>query len=868
MDSIDQARSNLKIVGKPFADAIGNHNIDKYRFSQQDHDENYLSFPSRGGTALSRSESSDDDRQHVAIASHPLFAEIGNLMKSYHHSPRHNNSKATEVTGPSVEPAWKGGSSKNSTLENAIGSRVLQPGASARDEEMDDFVGLNYVSSVSTESELYPSSTYTAGVDEANTRMTSSHSSSFSDESSQPIAYRCKTTQIDSLHTTKSSDFKSTSVSFHMSSPNNGQGTYGAKFDKLVLHVSSRDSEVVRATTALYMSPRDHQSPAAIFVSPRNHLSASNIEEHTTLASAANIFTFNDDDSETRENCPPATSTYSQGLEDDAQYKEDFAPIKHLLSRVINGDYRNTQTTLSEVAEESSDAQASSVIFRGLPSFDSDIRASSDIYKTPQSAVQVHEFQKDVNDFTRRLREIKENIRCDVYLVEDKQKSTEVNKTTSHRIDEIQEEVKSTPLSLSSHQALDSVSDTTKDVLYVFSVTEQDQREQRSVDNSNGCSERLSNVPEEDFLQSQCAKHVNPGLLDHIKKYGNFELYKILPPPPPPPCTPPAIKRTKKTITSAHNEANSIACHPNNNITGVKADVDSVIALDSFSTSESNSNDHMHTEPFSADKDEGKSFLDLEFLEADSMCDMLRTKLENLTTRDGTNDCTSSNNDFPETFIENDSAYKHSKTDAKIDNEICRRRNEKILKLKKGRSIRKGDNACQQPEENSNQKVEECEQLPKNLTDEEEENATVESSKFTLPASRRERILALKKKNVVRKDASQIHGSDTISQISKETEESQKSETLANTNNAPLLSRKDARVLLLKKKKMAARSGAVCQASDASLSLNVNEEAADKVNPVQQETKEGVSATEDSSLSRRDARVLAIKKKKQARKIV
>jgi len=78
----------------------------------QRHDENYLSFPSKGGTALSRSESSDDDRQHVAIASHPLFAEIGNLMKSYHHSPRHN-SRATEVTGPSVEAAWKEGSSKD-----------------------------------------------------------------------------------------------------------------------------------------------------------------------------------------------------------------------------------------------------------------------------------------------------------------------------------------------------------------------------------------------------------------------------------------------------------------------------------------------------------------------------------------------------------------------------------------------------------------------------------------------------------------------------------------------------------------------------------------------------------------------------------
>jgi len=639
-----------------------------------------------------------------------------------------------------------------------------------------------------------------------------------------------------------------------------------------VSDVSSRDSEVIRATTTLYMSQRDHQSPAPIFVLPRNNLSASNFEEHTKSASAATIFTFNDndDESETRENFLPASSTYSQGLEDGAQYKEDFAPIKHLLSRVINGDHRNTQTTLSEVAEESSDAQASSVIFRGLPSFDSDIRASSDIYKTPQSAVQAHEFQKDVNDFTRRLREIKENIRCDVYLVDDKQKSIVVNKTTSHTIDEDQEEVKSTPLPLNSHRAQDSVSDKTEEVLYVFSVTEQDQREQCSVNNSNGCSKQLSNVPEDDFLQSHCAKHVNPGLLDHIKKYGNFELYKILPPPPPPPCTPPAIKRTKKTITPAHNEHNSVKCHPNNNTAGVKADIDldSVIALDSSPTSESNSNDHMNTEPISDDKDEGKSFLDLEFLEADSMCDMLRTKLEELTTRDGTNDCTSSKNDFTETLIESDSAYKHAKTDAKIDNELCRRRNEKIFKLKKGRSIRKSDNACQQPEEDFNKKAEVCEQLPKSLNDEEEKNATVESSKSTLPASRRERILALKKKNVVRKDASEIHELDTISQISKEIEESQKSETVANTDNAPLLSRKDARVSLLKKKKMAARSGAACQANDGPPSLNDDEEAADKVIPVQQETKEGALATDDYNLSRRDARVLAIKMKKQARKIV
>jgi hypothetical protein len=647
--------------------------------------------------------SSSDDAQEIIISSHPLFKEIGNLIQSYRSiSPSNSSNNRLSVIMDKEE-----GKEEEKSMAHIVEiisqppfvstttPTYAMPSAPISEKTQSDCIGLGYISSASTEEDMYPSTSYmTVPSGESITSM-SCHSSS-------PLV-----SEGSSSTTNKYMQQEGAQNNSHSTEP---------KFDTLVLHVSSRNSEVISATTALFKSPRaaayhPKSSKAALFISPRNHLSTPHDETNSRVTPAtATIFTFDDintgeetNDDEIQAKGSSDISPTSSGTTTTTENSEEkkgrlLNPFQSLLSRIIHQE--NGQQPHGSTDKED----------HSQPLFN----------KLPVTFLQQEEFQKDVNDFTKRLKEIKENVRCDVYLVEGQHHQGKKNNTKLVEEGENNEE-------LLQQQEDEEATRHHKEeeVLYVFSVTEPGQpKNQRNNPTDKYKDEKSMEDEKKEMLRTQCEKHVHPELLDHIKKYGNFELFKILPPPPPPPCTPPAMKQKQQHSGNYLNHA------PNPNGKSTKS-------VNNFKISPARS----------VSDGKVKGYRDMEVFETDSICDMFRYKLEELSTSDAVisencallGSCTEAEK---EGFVVN--RPQSTAFGVNLDNRESRRYDQtqrlEVTRISHDVSIRED-------------KEKEHNISPLILRERRGDNQTLDAPAFksNLNTSRRTRIAALKMKNTLRK---------------------------------------------------------------------------------------------------------------------
>jgi hypothetical protein len=730
-------------------------------------DENLMTSSASGEDLFQTLASASTDGSYssssgdVILSSLPLFQEIGSLIHSYRTSDSlispasYKNAKQPSIIEEELEEEERSSSSSKRAL-----SLQQQPAAvttiipietmpsAPLSEKTSDCIGLGYISSASTDDISPSTSSFTA----AGERIIPSMSSSLSDVS-------CPEGKFKDMEA-------------------KGAPVGESKFDTLILHIASRNSEVISATTALFKSPRiaaDNQfhqtTQGALFLSPRNHISSTPREESLASdscclgesTSKGNVFTFDgfnmaedeettDDGIEEIKGAKSLSSDFSSSTSDTMEHSEAglLKPFQSLISRII-------QLPKDAISPHQKIEDKSNII--------------------PQSTVlPQHDFQKDVDNFTKRLREIKENVRCDVYLIEGDQSqnsssvlSMESNsqefeeedddkeKRSNYSLNKTllqQQQQQSQNKTLLQQQQQQQQSKTKKnsdeEVLYVFSVSQAEQNQSnihlRSDSNNLGAEKNT-------LLRTHCEKHVNPEILDHINKYGSFEIYKILPPPPPPPCTPPAMKLKHQ---QKYKNNQSHAPHSN--------------CKDSYSKTTGN-----NCLSFSADK-EKTGYL---HTEAESICDLSRYKFNELPSSDSTD--AESRDGQKSAFRDTSKTRKkttagrkhhtltdrdHKDSQQNVSPLILRERRDdnqasdtsfqsNLHKLRQSRiAALKIKNSSRKEEERLNVDSAEHENSLNNsgvtTTTVEEVSTNIEKPKSDADASRRARILAMKKKSNMR----------------------------------------------------------------------------------------------------------------------
>jgi hypothetical protein len=172
----------------------------------------------------------------------------------------------------------------------------------------------------------------------------------------------------------------------------------------------------------------------------------------------------------------------------------------------------------------------------------------------PSTFLQQNDFHKDVDNFTKRLREIKEsNTRSNFYHVED---DPSVNSNNAFSMDtysqeeeeEKQSDFQSERLTVQQYQ---SKSQMKNEEGYMCSATGPNQCQQ----NYEQDCEQIHEGDEKQFLTSNCEKQFDREILDCSITNRSYEIYKSLPPPPPPTCTPPAMKQKQQQSTNKCNHA-------------------------------------------------------------------------------------------------------------------------------------------------------------------------------------------------------------------------------------------------------------------------------------------------------------------------
>jgi hypothetical protein len=163
----------------------------------------------------------------------------------------------------------------------------------------------------------------------------------------------------------------------------------------------------------------------------------------------------------------------------------------------------------------------------------------------PSTFLQQNDFQKDVDDFTKRLREIKENnTRSNFYHVEE---DPSVNSSNAFSLDaysqeeeeEKQSDFQSERLTVQQYQSKSQMKNEEGYIMY-------------SATGPNQCQQ---NNDRNQFLISHCEKQFDREILGRSIPNRSYEIYKSLPPPPPPPSTPPAMKRKQQLSGNQCNHA-------------------------------------------------------------------------------------------------------------------------------------------------------------------------------------------------------------------------------------------------------------------------------------------------------------------------
>lgn len=161
----------------------------------------------------------------------------------------------------------------------------------------------------------------------------------------------------------------------------------------------------------------------------------------------------------------------------------------------------------------------------------------------PSSILQQDDFQNDNDDFTRRLREIKENnTPSNSYIEEDLSvNSNNVFSRDAYSQEEEEEEEEKTSdfhsEQRTTQQYHQSKSQMKNDEVYIYLATETNKYQQ----NDRQYCEKINEGVDNNQLLS-CDQQFDREILDRC----SYEIYKTLPPPPPPTCTPPAMKQKKQ----------------------------------------------------------------------------------------------------------------------------------------------------------------------------------------------------------------------------------------------------------------------------------------------------------------------------------
>jgi hypothetical protein len=180
------------------------------------------------------------------------------------------------------------------------------------------------------------------------------------------------------------------------------------------------------------------------------------------------------------------------------------------------------------------------------------------LHNLPSSFLQ----QDDIDDFTRRLREIKQNNTCSNSFIEE-DLSVNSNNVFSRDAysqeeedeDEEEEEEKHSDIQSerrTTEQYHHSKSQMKNDDACMYSTTEPTQYQQNERQDCEKINEGVDNNQLLSYDQQ-----FDLEILDRSKTLCSYEIYKTLPPPPPPPCTPPAMKQKKQQSVNPCRHATS-----------------------------------------------------------------------------------------------------------------------------------------------------------------------------------------------------------------------------------------------------------------------------------------------------------------------